>query len=175
MILVNDAKVHLFLPNFLTTSSLFTLRVQTTHKISQTLLIKLFVSNIVTDLSCNLSEYYTLYTVLHVWILFEVGCLYQHTKIALYRLNRNEKLLQIFVKPSNNCAFYRPELNLWNCHDESVIKQLWFLSTSLLLNSFSKSNISIINSKMFSPYYIWDMVLKYGFTWWFQNILSNAF
>ena len=31
-----------------------------------------------------------------IWILFEVGCLHQHTAIALYRLDRNGKLLQFF-------------------------------------------------------------------------------
>ena len=48
----------------------------------------------------------------HVWKLFEVACLHQHTVIALYRLDRNEKLLRIFAYPSNNRAFYGPELNL---------------------------------------------------------------
>ena len=35
-----------------------------------------------------------------------MGCLHQHTTIALYRLGRNEKLLEIFVQPSNNRLFY---------------------------------------------------------------------
>ena len=36
----------------------------------------------------------------------------KHTVIALCRLGRNQKLLEIFAYPSNNRAFYRPELNL---------------------------------------------------------------
>ena len=48
----------------------------------------------------------------HVSKLLEVGCLYQHTVITLYRLDRNEKLLEIFAYPSSNHAFYGPELNL---------------------------------------------------------------
>ena len=45
---------------------------------------------------------------------FWCGCLHQHTFIALYFLDRNEKLLKIFAYPSNNRAFYGPKLNLWN-------------------------------------------------------------
>ena len=51
----------------------------------------------------------------HIWKLFEVSCLHQHTITALYRLDRNEMLLEIFAYPSNNSAFYGPELNLKNC------------------------------------------------------------
>ena len=47
----------------------------------------------------------------HIWKLFEVGCLYQDTVTALYGLGRNEKLLKIFVWPSSNHVFYRPERN----------------------------------------------------------------
>ena len=37
------------------------------------------------------------YTVWSVWKLFEVGCLYQHIVLALYRMNRNGKLLKFCV------------------------------------------------------------------------------
>ena len=57
-------KVHSFLPNFSTSSNpSFTLQVQTIHKTNQILLIlpqilaKTFVSNIIIDLSYNLSKY----------------------------------------------------------------------------------------------------------------------
>ena len=55
---------------------------------------------------------HTIWISVHSTKLFEVGCLHQHTVTALYRLDRNEKLLEIFAYPSNNCAFYGPELNL---------------------------------------------------------------
>ena len=41
-----------------------------------------------------------------------MGRLHHDTVIALYRLEKNGKLLHIFVEPSNNRAFYRPELKL---------------------------------------------------------------
>ena len=69
---------------------------------------KCFVTNII-DLSYNLKKY-TQYK--HVWKPFEVGCLHQHTVIALQFLDKNKKLLEIFAYPSNNCSFYEPELNL---------------------------------------------------------------
>ena len=47
-----------------------------------------------------------------MWKLFEVSCLHQHTEIALDRLDRNEKLLEILVYPTNNRAFHGPGLNL---------------------------------------------------------------
>ena len=37
------------------------------------------------------------YTVWSVWKLFEVGCLYQHIVLTLYRMNRNGKLLKFCV------------------------------------------------------------------------------
>ena len=73
------------------------------------MLFESFASNIIIDLSYNLNKY-TQYKL--VWKLLEVGCLYQHTVIALHRLDRNEKLLEIFAYSSNNCVFHRPELNL---------------------------------------------------------------
>ena len=51
------------------------------------------------DLSYNLNRY-TQYK--HVWKLFEVSCLHQHTAIALHRLNINQKLIEIFVYAGNN-------------------------------------------------------------------------
>ena len=45
------------------------------------------------DLSYNLNKYIQYK---HVWKLFEVGCLHQRTVIALYRLDRNGKLLKFF-------------------------------------------------------------------------------
>ena len=38
--------------------------------------------------------------------------LHQHTVISLYRLNGNESVLEIFVYPGSNSAFYGPEMNL---------------------------------------------------------------
>ena len=73
------------------------------------MLVKSFVNNIIIDLSYNLNKYAQYKP---VWKLFEVGCLHQHTVIALYRLDRNEKLLEICASPSNNRVFYGPELNL---------------------------------------------------------------
>ena len=70
---------------------------------------KSFASNIKTDLSYNLDKYIQYKRVLN---LFRVGFIHQHTAIALYRLDRNEKLLGIFACPSNNRVFYGPELNL---------------------------------------------------------------
>ena len=52
---------------------------------------KSFVSNIIIDLSYYLNKYIQYK---HVWKLFEVGCLHQHTAIALNRLDRNRKLLK---------------------------------------------------------------------------------
>ena len=52
---------------------------------------KSFVSNIIIDLSYYLNKYIQYK---HVWKLFEVGCLHQHTVIALNRLDRNRKLLK---------------------------------------------------------------------------------
>ena len=40
----------------------------------------------------------------YVWKLFEVGCLHQHI-MALYRLDRNGKLLEIFAFSCNNHVF----------------------------------------------------------------------
>ena len=54
------------------------------------------------DLSYNLSKYIQ-YT--HVWKRFEVVCLHHHTVITLYRLDKNEKLLEIFAYHSKNRAF----------------------------------------------------------------------
>ena len=51
--------------------------------ISLQILVKSFVSNIIIDLSYNLSKYIQYK---HVWKLFEVGCLHQLTAIALHRL-----------------------------------------------------------------------------------------
>ena len=48
----------------------------------------------------------------HAWKFSEMGCLHEHTVIGLYCLDRNEKLLNNFEYPSNNRAFYGPELNL---------------------------------------------------------------
>ena len=73
------------------------------------MLLKSFVSNIIIDLSYNLNKY-TQYK--HEWKLFEVGCLHQHTVIAFYRLDRNDKLFEMFTYPSSNRAFYGPKLNL---------------------------------------------------------------
>ena len=72
------------------------------------MLVKSFVSNIIIDLSYNLKEYIQYK---QVWKLFQVGCLNQHTAVALYRLDWKEKLLKIFTYPSNKRLFYRPVLN----------------------------------------------------------------
>ena len=51
----------------------------------------------------NLNKY-TQYK--RVWKLFKVVYLHQHTVILLYRLVRNEKLLEMFAYPSNTRTFY---------------------------------------------------------------------
>ena len=73
------------------------------------MLVKSFLSNIIIDLSYILNKYIQHK---HVRKLFEMGCLHQHTVITLYRLDRNEELLEIFAYLSSNRAFYAPELNL---------------------------------------------------------------
>ena len=50
------------------------------------MLVKLFVSNKIPDLSHNLNKYIKYK---HVRKFFEVGRLRQHTVIALHRLDRN--------------------------------------------------------------------------------------
>ena len=72
-------------------------------------LVRPFVINIIINVSHNLNKH-TLYK--HIWKLFEVGCLHQHTVIAMYYLDRNETLLETFAYPGNNSTFYGPELNL---------------------------------------------------------------
>ena len=108
-----------FLPNFSTFFRPFKLafkfQVWTIYKIKWALLISLeilvksFVSNIIIDLSNSFNKY-THYK--HVSKLFEVGCLYQHTIIALHCFYRNEKLLCIFAYPSKKRTFCGAELNL---------------------------------------------------------------
>ena len=108
-----------FLPNFSTSfrpfKLAFTFQVWTIYKIKRALLIsvqilvKSFVSNIIIDLSNNFNKY-THYK--HVSKLFEVGCLYQHTIIALHCFYKNETLVKIFAYPSKKRTFYGPELNL---------------------------------------------------------------
>ena len=44
--------------------------------------------------------------------IVQVGSLHHCTITALYRLDKNENLLEIFAHTSNNRAFYRPKLNL---------------------------------------------------------------
>ena len=41
-------------------------------------------------------------------------CLYLHTGIALYRTDRNEKLLEMFAYLINSRVFYEQKLNLQN-------------------------------------------------------------
>ena len=65
------------------------------------MLVKSFVSNIIIDAIIN---NYTIWISIHRVKLFEVGCLHQYTVTALYRLDRNEKLLEIFMYPSINSA-----------------------------------------------------------------------
>ena len=77
--------------------------------ISLQILVKSSVSNIIFDLPYKLNKHMQYK---HVWKLFQGDYLHQHTVIALYRLDRNEKSLRIFEYPSYNRAFYRPELNI---------------------------------------------------------------
>ena len=65
------------------------------------MLVKSFVSNIIIDAIIN---NYTIWISIHRVKLFEVGCLHQYTVTALYRLDRNEKSLEIFMYPSINSA-----------------------------------------------------------------------
>ena len=57
------------------------------------MLVKLLASNIIIDFLYNLNKYIQYK---HVWKLFEVFCLDQHTVIALCRLDRNGKLPESF-------------------------------------------------------------------------------
>ena len=57
-------------------------------------MVKLFVSNIIVDLQYGLNKHIQYK---YVWKFFEVGYLHQHTVIILYRLDRNEKFLEIFA------------------------------------------------------------------------------
>ena len=52
------------------------------------MLVKTFGSNIIIDLLYNLNK---CIQYKHVWKLFEVDCLHQHTVIPLHRLDKNEK------------------------------------------------------------------------------------
>ena len=56
------------------------------------MLVNLISSNVIIDLWYNLNKYIQYK---HVWKLFEVDWLHQHTVIALYRLYRNFKNNQI--------------------------------------------------------------------------------
>ena len=68
------------------------------------MLVKSFASNTMFALSYNLNNYIQC---IHVWKLF-----LKHTVIALRRLDRNQKLIEIFAYPSNNYAFYGPDLKI---------------------------------------------------------------
>ena len=115
VILIKDAKYIHFYPTFHLPPVLLHCNYKTSIKsiefylVCFKFLVKLFVRYIIIDLSYNLNEHRQ---DKHVWRLFEVGCLHQHTVSALYRLYRNEKLLEFFAWSSNNRAFYRPELKL---------------------------------------------------------------
>ena len=69
------------------------------------MLIKSFANSIIIGISYNLGKYIQHK---HVWKLFEVVCLHYHTVIALCHLDRNEKLLKIFVYPVKNRVGIKP-------------------------------------------------------------------
>ena len=129
MIFVNDAKyVHFFLFELPPTLSHWTI-----HKINRILLISLqiltktSVSNIINDLSYNLNKY-IFYK--HVWKLFEVGRLHQHTVTALYRLNRNRKLLK-FLRILITAVYFKDRKwisKTLNCISCSMAYKLSFCS-----------------------------------------------
>ena len=129
MIFVNDAKyVHFFLFELPPTLSHWTI-----HTINRILLISLqiltktSVSNIINDLSYNLNKY-ILYK--HVWKLFEVGRLHQHTVTALYRLNRNRKLLK-FLRILITAVYFKDRKwisKTLNCISCSMAYKLSFCS-----------------------------------------------
>ena len=73
------------------------------------MLVKPLFSNVMIDFPYNLNKNMQYK---HLWKFFEVDCLHQHTVIPLYRLDWDEKLLEIFTYPSNNLAIHGPELNL---------------------------------------------------------------
>ena len=57
------------------------------------MLVKSFVNNII-DISYNLNKYTQCKPgYKHIWKLFEVVCFHQHSAIAVYRFDGNEKLL----------------------------------------------------------------------------------
>ena len=99
MTLVKSAKYMHCLPIF------STLRISLTLK---QMLVKLFANSIIINTSNNFIKYKRVNT----FYFFEMVYLDLHTVIALYRLNWNEKLLEIFAYLSNNREFYRPKLNL---------------------------------------------------------------
>ena len=76
------------------------------------MLVKLLVSNVITDFSYNLNKYIQYKYILK---LFEAGYLHQHTVIDLYHLDSwiEMKSCSKFLRNlSNNRAFCRPEPNL---------------------------------------------------------------
>ena len=82
---------------------------------------------------------------LYVWKLFEVGCLYQRSVIALYRLDRHETLLETFAYPSNNRAFYKPELKSLKPYIDNNQILIWWIETKLSNSSrFSKFDSKLL-------------------------------
>ena len=103
--------------------------------ISLQTLIKTFVCNIIIDLSYNLSKHIQYK---HIWKLSEVNCLHQHTVIAFYRLDRNEKLLKflrILIK-----AMYFKDRN-W------ISKTMYCISCSMVCKIVFCSEFSDVPDK----------------------------
>ena len=105
------------------------------------MLVKLFVSSIIIDLLYNFNRYIQYK---YVRKLFEVSSLHQHTVIALYLLDRNDRLIEIFACLSNNRVFYRPEKPCIICLHNILI----FPPMILKLNSalHNKTNIKASQS-----------------------------
>ena len=73
------------------------------------LIISLIICQIKIFILYNLNKYIQ-YKVF--WRIFEEDCLHRYAVIALYHLNRTEKLPKIFAEASKNRAFYRRKRNL---------------------------------------------------------------
>ena len=109
-------------------------------------MVKLRFSNIIIDISYKFSNYIQ-YN--HVWKLFEVVCLHQHTAIVLCCLDRNEKLHKIFAYPGNNCTFFRTRT-------ESLKLYLRLMPA---LSKWVKKTISNFRGHFFLPIKWWKWII----------------
>ena len=84
------------------------------------------------DLSYNLSKY-ILYK--HIGKLFEVGCLHQHTVIALYCLDRNRKVLE-FLRILRTTVYFKDRDWIYKtvyCISCLMVCKIYFCSEFLVI------------------------------------------